>query len=479
MVESPSMDLFDHALKQRLRREAPLAARMRPRTLEEFVGQEEIVGPGRLLRRAIESDRLFSSIILWGPPGSGKTTLAMIIANTTRSHFETISAVLAGKEELRAVIAASRERRKLEGIRTILFVDEVHRWNKAQQDALLPHVEDGTLTLIGATTENPYFEVIGALVSRSRVFQLRPLLDDETRRVIGAALADEERGFGRRRVRLDAEALEHLVRVAGGDARNALNALELAVESTPPDAEGTVHVSLAVAQESIQRRAVLYDKDGDAHYDTISAFIKSVRGSDPDAALYWLAKMLYAGEDPRFILRRLLILAGEDIGLADPMGLVVAAAAATAFDFVGLPEGVYPIVEATLYLATAAKSNTATSYFKAYRLLEEQGTIAVPAHLQDANRDAAALGHGKDYVYPHEHPGHHIGQQYLPREVLGTYFYEPSDQGYEAQVRERLERWREAQRLALEIEETRSVPELTQRQVDEIKRHHAQRGVRE
>jgi len=479
MVESPSMDLFDHALKQRLRREAPLAARMRPRTLEEFVGQEEIVGPGRLLRRAIESDRLFSSIILWGPPGSGKTTLAMIIANTTRSHFETISAVLAGKEELRAVIAASRERRKLEGIRTILFVDEVHRWNKAQQDALLPHVEDGTLTLIGATTENPYFEVIGALVSRSRIFQLRPLQDDEVRRVIGAALADEERGFGRRRVRLDAEALEHLVRVAGGDARNALNALELAVESTPPDAEGTVHVSLAVAQESIQRRAVLYDKDGDAHYDTISAFIKSVRGSDPDAALYWLAKMLYAGEDPRFILRRLLILAGEDIGLADPMGLVVAAAAATAFDFVGLPEGVYPIVEATLYLATAAKSNTATSYFKAYRLLEEQGTIAVPTHLQDANRDAAALSHGKDYVYPHEHPGHHIGQQYLPREVLGTYFYEPSDQGYEAQVRERLERWREAQRLALETEETCSLPELSQRQVDEIKRHHAQRGVRE
>lgn len=356
------MDLFDHALKQRMRREAPLAARMRPRTLEEFVGQEDIVGPGRLLRRAIEADRLFASILLWGPPGSGKTTLAMIIANTTKSHFETISAVLAGKAELRVVIEAARERRKLHNTRTILFVDEVHRWNKAQQDALLPHVEDGSITLIGATTENPYFEVIGALVSRSRIFQLRPLADEDVRRVIGAALADQERGYGGRKVLLDPEAVDHLVRVAGGDARNALNALELAVETTLSAPDEAIHVTLEVAQESIQRRAVLYDKDGDAHYDTISAFIKSVRGSDPDAALYWLAKMLYAGEDPRFILRRLLILAGEDIGLADPMGLVVASAAVQAFDFVGLPEGVYPIVEATLYLATAPKSNSATSY---------------------------------------------------------------------------------------------------------------------
>jgi len=472
MVESALMDLFDHALRQRLRREAPLAARMRPRTLDEFAGQTEIVGEGKLLRRAIESDRLFSSILLWGPPGSGKTTLAMIIANTTRSHFETISAVLAGKPELRQVIEAARERRRLNNTRTILFVDEVHRWNKAQQDALLPHVEDGTITLIGATTENPYFEVIGALVSRSRIFQLRPLADDDVRRIMLSALADEERGYGRLKVRLDEEALDHLVRVAGGDARNALNALELAVESTPPRADGVTHLTLAVAQDSIQRRAVLYDKDGDVHYDTISAFIKSVRGSDPDAALYWLAKMLYAGEDPRFILRRLLILASEDIGLADPLGLVVASAAAQSFDFVGLPEGVYPIVEATLYLSTAPKSNSATSYFKAYKLLEEQGVVEVPGHLQDANRDAAALGHGQGYVYPHDHPGHYVAQQYLPGPLLGTYFYKPSPEGYESQVRDRLERWRAAQRAALTITQPREMAELPEQELLMIKRRH-------
>jgi putative ATPase len=470
------MDLFDHALHERMLSESPLAARMRPRTLDEFVGQEAIVGEGRLLRRAILADRLFSSIILWGPPGTGKTTLAMVIANQTKSHFETLSAVLAGKAELRVVIQEALERRKLYQKRTILFVDEVHRWNKAQQDALLPHVENGTITLIGATTENPYFEVIGALVSRSRVFQLRPLEDDDVRLLLERAIKDPERGYGQRNIRMDEDALEHIIHIAGGDARNALNALELAVESTLSDQEGMIHITLEVAQESIQRRAVLYDKDGDAHYDTISAFIKSVRGSDPDAALYWLAKMLYAGEDPRFILRRLIILAGEDIGLGDPLGLVVASAAAQAFDYIGLPEGIYPIVEATLYLATAPKSNSAGAYFKAFQRIEEEGIIHVPQHLQDANRDAKALGHGKDYQYPHEGPGHFLPQQYLPRPLLGTYFYQPSDQGYEAQVVERLDRWRHAQRQALGIEKSEHVPDLPQDTIDEIKHRHKPSG---
>src|SRR5512145_79414 len=397
-------DLFDHAMQERMKQEAPLAARMRPRTLDEYIGQEHIVGEGKLLRRAIEADRLFSSIILWGPPGTGKTTLAQVIANTTKSHFVTISAILAGKADLRVVIDEALERRRLHNVRTILFVDEVHRWNKAQQDALLPHVENGTFTLIGATTENPYFEVIQALISRSRVFQLRNLNQEETGTLIDRALTDKERGYGNKRITLDLEARSHLIEVAGGDARNALNAIELAVESTSPDVDGTIHITLDVAQESIQRRAVLYDKDGDAHYDTISAFIKSVRGSDPDAALYWLAKMIYAGEDPKFIIRRLIILAGEDIGLADPMGLVVANAAAQAFDYIGLPEGIYPIVEATLYLSTAPKSNTATAYFKAFQLIEEEGVGGVPQHLQDNNRDAAALGHGVGYQYPHMDP---------------------------------------------------------------------------
>jgi putative ATPase len=470
------VDLFSHAQQERMKNEAPLAARMRPRTLDEFIGQEDILGPGKLLRRAIEADKLFSSIILWGPPGTGKTTLAMVIANQTQSHFETLSAVLAGKAELRVVIDKAMERRKLYAKRTILFVDEVHRWNKAQQDALLPFVENGTFTLIGATTENPYFEVIGALVSRSRVFQLRPLTDDNMRRVLESALKDPERGYGQRLTRVDEDAMQHLIHVAGGDARNSLNALELAVESTPPGEDGYIHVTLEVAQESIQRRAVLYDKDGDAHYDTISAFIKSVRGSDPDAALYWLAKMLYAGEDPRFILRRLIILAGEDIGLGDPMGIVVVSAAAQAFDYIGLPEGIYPIVEATLYLATAPKSNSAGAYFKAFQLIEQEGITGVPQHLQDGNRDAAALGHGKDYKYPHLAPEHFLPQQYLPKPLLGTYFYKPSRMGYEAEVTDRLARWREAQRKALNITDTRDLPDLSEDAINELKSRHKAGG---
>jgi putative ATPase len=466
------MDLFTHSMNERMKSEAPLAARMRPRTLDEYVGQQDIIGSGKLLRRAIEADRLFSSILLWGPPGTGKTTLAMVIANQTKSHFETLSAVMSGKAELREVIDAALERRKLHRTKTILFVDEVHRWNKAQQDALLPHVENGTITLIGATTENPYFEVISALVSRSRVFQLRPLLDDDVYLLLQRALSDPERGYGKRKIQADEDALQHLINVAGGDARNALNALELAVESTSPDVAGMVHVTLEVAQESIQRRAVLYDKDGDAHYDTISAFIKSVRGSDPDAALYWLAKMLYAGEDPRFILRRLIILAGEDIGLGDPLGLVVAMSAAQAFDYIGLPEGIYPIVEATLYLSTAPKSNSAGAYFKAFKLIEDEGKVQIPQHLQDDNRDAKALGHGKGYIYPHEGPDHYLPQQYLPRPLLGTYFYKPSTQGYEEKVIVRLERWRDAQRKALNITETTEIPELPEQIIQDIKHKH-------
>jgi len=466
------MDLFDHALEQDLKKKAPLAARLRPRTLDEFVGQEEIVGEGKLLYRAIMADRLFSSLIFWGPPGTGKTTLAMVIANHTESHFTSLSAVMAGKADLRRVIKEANDLRKMYQKRSILFVDEVHRWNKAQQDGLLPYVENGTITLIGATTENPYFEVNSALVSRSRIFQMKSLTDENISTLLHRALEDQERGYGDKEIKLDEDAKAHLIRVAGGDGRNALNALELAVESTQPDQEGVIQVTLDIAQDSIQRRAVLYDKDGDAHYDTISAFIKAIRGSDPDAALYWLAKMLYAGEDPRFILRRLIISAGEDIGLADPMGLVVANAAAQAFDFIGLPEGIYPIVEAVLYLSTAPKSNSAGAYFKAYDLIEKSSRTGVPNHLKDASRDRKALGHGQGYKYPHAHPDHFLPQQYLPDDLLGTYFYHPSTQGYEPEVDERLTRWREAQRKALNIKATEDIPNLTEQEIQSIKTRH-------
>jgi putative ATPase len=331
-----------------------------------------------------------------------------------------------------------------------LFIDEVHRWNKAQQDALLPHVESGMLTLIGATTENPYFDVIPALVSRSRIFQLQPLKEEHLEKIVDRALFNPDYGYGKHSIELDKDARVHLIQMSGGDARNLLNALELAIETTSPDKTKTTKISLEVAQESIQKRAVLYDKSGDVHYDTISAFIKSVRGSDPDAALYWLAKMMTAGEDPRFILRRLVILAGEDIGLADPQALVVANAAANAYEFIGLPEGIFPIVEATVYLSTAPKSNSVMAYFEIVKQMEAEGMGQVPIHLMDSNRDAKGFGHGKGYLYPHSFDGHFISQQYLPDHLIGKHFYQPSDQGFEAKVKERVNNWRQTQAEGLE-----------------------------
>ena len=438
------MDLFDYNDQQSFDESQPLASRMRPRTLDELVGQDHIIGKGKLLRRAIEADRLFSSILLFGPPGTGKTTLASLIARASSADFVTISAVLAGVQELRAVVADAKERKKLYNKRTLLFVDEVHRWNKSQQDALLPHVENGLLTLIGATTENPFFEVNKALLSRSRVFETHPLDDQALQTIINRALTDEERGYGKRNIRLDEDARDLLISRSNSDARNLLNALELAVESTAPDEEGCIHITLSVAEDSIQERALNYDKKGDSHYDTISAFIKSVRGSDPDAALYWVAKMLLSGEDPHFILRRLIILACEDIGMADPRALQIAMAASNAFDYVGMPEGYYPIAEAVLYCATAPKSNSALGIFNAMDQIKKEGAGPVPTHLMDANRDAQALGHGKGYLYPHNFPEHHVKQQYLPKSVDGG-FYVPSDQGYEKIIRERMERWKKSQ----------------------------------
>jgi putative ATPase len=431
------MDLFEYQSREARLKEAPLALRMRPRNLSEFVGQEEIVGPGRLLRRAIEADTI-TSLILWGPPGSGKTTLAQIVANTTRSHFVTLSAVTAGVADIRRLVTEAKEARSMYGQRTIVLVDEIHRFNKTQQDALLPHIEDGTVIFIGSTTENPYFEVTPALVSRSRIFQLKPLSEENLRRVLENALSDAERGYGKMEIVVDDEATALLVTISGGDARVVLNALEMAVTSTPPNAQGVVHITKEVAEDSVQRRALTYDRDGDAHYDTISAFIKSVRGSDPDAALYWLAKMIYAGEDPKFIMRRLLILASEDIGLADPMGIVVASACARALEWCGLPEAQYHLAEATVYLATAPKSNSMGAYFQAKAEVEREGKVEVPDHLKDASRNGKALGHQAGYKYPHDYPGHWVGQQYLPWALRGKRWYEPGDQGYEREVAKRL-----------------------------------------
>jgi len=442
------LNLFDHRREKQTAQEAPLAARMRPRTLDEFIGQSHIIGPGRLLRRAIQADQL-SSVIFYGPPGTGKTTLAQIIANTTRAHFIALNAVLSGVKDIREAITVAQDKRGMFGQKTILFIDEVHRFNKAQQDALLPHVENGTVILVGATTENPYFEVNKALVSRSRIFQLRQLDEADLREIIKQTLTDTRRGYGQLTVDLTAEAIDHLVNVANGDARAVLNALELAVETTAPNEQGVIEIGMAVAEESIQRRAVLYDKDGDAHFDTISAFIKSLRGSDPDAALYWLAKMVYAGEDPRFIFRRMIIFAAEDVGLADPQALPIIMAAAQAFDYVGLPEGRFHLSQACLYLATAPKSNTTYAFWDALAVVQKEREADVPSHLKDASRDGEELGHGQGYLYPHTYREHWVAQQYLPTILQGRMFYQPSPQGYEAAIAVHVAQRREAQLAAM------------------------------
>ncbi|MEE2831968.1 MAG: AAA family ATPase [Candidatus Latescibacterota bacterium] len=459
-----SLDLFEAGRGDS--GDQPLAARLRPRVLDEFVGQDHILGHGRLLRRAIQADQL-SSLIFYGPPGTGKTTLALVIANTTKSHFITINAVLAGIADIRTAVKEAKERHDLYGHRTILFIDEVHRFNKAQQDALLPWVENGTVILIGATTENPYFSVNRPLVSRSRIFQLRDLEAKDLRRIVKQALVDP-RGYGDRHVQIADDALEHLVAVCNGDARALLNAIELAVETTTAE-EGVIHVTLGVAEESIQRRAVLYDKGGDYHFDTISAFIKSLRGSDPDATVYWLARMVYAGEDPQFILRRMVIFAGEDVGLADPNALTVVTAAAEAFDRVGLPEGRFHLAEAALYLATAPKSNSTFAFFDALAAVEAEGDGEVPNHLKDASRDAEGLGHGANYLYPHAYRDHWVAQQYLPDSLHGRIFYEPSNQGHEHDIGDRVRRRRELQ-LAAVVEGERVHAEALTRSPDDRRR---------
>lgn len=447
-------DLFDKKTQYE-----PLAARMRPRNLDEYVGQSHIVGKGCLLRRAISADRL-SSVIFYGPPGCGKTTLARVIATHTKSNFITINAVLSGVQSIRDAIDTAANKRKLYDQRTILFVDEVHRWNKSQQDALLPWVENGTIILVGATTENPFFEVNRALVSRSRVFQLLPLTDEDLFMAARQALCDRERGYGRYKIRFEDGALEHLVKTASGDARSLLNALELAVETSVeewPPADGTeVYISKEDAEQSIQKKVVLYDKDGDYHYDTISAFIKSLRGRDPDAALYWLARMVAAGEDPHFIFRRMLISACEDTGLADPHAISVVESCAAAFDRIGMPEGRYHLAHATLYLATCPKSNSSMGFFDALSSVQAENA-EVPNHLKDANRDGEGFGHGAGYLYPHAYKDHWTAQQYLPNGLEGRVFYTPSAQGYEKNISDEVLSRRELQLAAMWEREERTL----------------------
>ena len=421
-------------------RTQPLAARMRPRNLDEYVGQSHILGHGQLLRRAIEADRI-QSLLFYGPPGTGKTSLAQIIARQTKSKFERLSGVESNVADMRRVLSAAANRLENTGASTILFIDEIHRFNKAQQDVLLPDVESGVIKLIGATTHNPFFFVNSPLVSRSQIFELRPLTEEDLYSLLQRALKDEERGLGYLKISADEAALRHLAKIADGDARKVLNSLEIAALTTAPEADGVIRITLQVAEQSIQKKAVVYDGDGDAHYDTISAFIKSMRGSDPDAALYWLAKMIVAGEDPRFIARRIIICAAEDVGLADPMALVLSNAALAAAEFVGWPEAQIPLAEATIYIATANKSNSAVMAISAALEDVKSGrTIAVPEHLRDSHyKGAERLGHGKGYQYAHDGKEHFVAQDYLGATKR---YYEPTDQGVEKKIKERVEKWR-------------------------------------
>ena len=437
------MDLFEYAREQNREKESPLASRLRPETLEEVVGQQHIIGKDKLLYRAIKADKL-GSLIFYGPPGTGKTTLARVIAHTTKAVFTQINATVAGKKDMEDVVRQAKERRGMYGQKTILFVDEIHRFNKGQQDYLLPFVEDGTITLIGATTENPYFKVNGALISRSSIFELHPLDKEDVKELIRRAVYDEKKGMGSYDAVIDEDALEFLADVAGGDARNALNAVELGVLTTERSADGKIHLTLPVASECIQKRVVTRDLVWDNHYDTISAFIKSMRGSDPDAAVYYLAKMLYAGEDVKFIARRIMICASEDVGNADPMALTVAVSAAQAVERIGMPEAQIILSQAVLYVATAPKSNSAVNAISAAMDNVGRYKTTVPAHLQDAHyKGAKNLGHGTGYKYAHDYPNHYVQQQYLPDEIRDASFYEPGDQGYEEQIRERMRRLRE------------------------------------
>lgn len=438
------MDLFDYMRDNRMKKESPLAARLRPRTLEEVVGQQHIIGKDKLLYRAIKADRL-GSIIFYGPPGTGKTTLARVIANTTSSLFVQINATVSGKKDMEDVVAEAKKNLGMYGKRTILFIDEIHRFNKSQQDYLLPFVEDGTVILIGATTENPYFEVNSALVSRSVVFELKPLSKEDIAELLKRAVTDEERGLGAYKPKLHEDALEFLADTANGDARVALNAIELGVLTTERSEDGYIHITLDVAVECIQKRALKYDKNGDNHYDTISAFIKSMRGSDPDAAVYYLARMLYAGEEPEFIARRIMICAAEDVGNADPNALVVAVNASLAVERVGMPEARIILSQAATYVACAPKSNSAYKAIgAAMNVVENQKTPAIPSYLRDASyRGAEALGRGIGYKYSHDYKNHYVKQQYLPDEIKDYVFYEPSDNGYEKVIKEYLRRIKE------------------------------------